>query len=105
MDNINCISTNLANQLKLLENNVLETTNRFKDVQIYINRRLKKLKRMVPLITKSNDWTNKLSSIIDLFDEVQRVLEKVDELDGTIIQEVSLEDEIDIEEVNDQMGS
>jgi hypothetical protein len=31
-----------------------------------------------------NNWADKLSIVIDLFDEIQKVLEKVDELKGSI---------------------
>ena len=91
MADVNYISKKLVDQLRLLETNASETANRFKDVETYIECRLRKLKQMIPLA--SNDWANELSNIIDLFDEVQKVLEKVDELEGTIIdvQEVPLE--------------
>lgn len=98
MADINCISEKLVGQLKLLETSASETTHRFKDVESYINKRIKKLRKIIPLVSKSNDWAFRLSAVIDLFDDIQKVLEKVDELEGSIVsvQEVELNDDIEL---------
>lgn len=85
MADINGISKNLIDQFNLLENNVSKTTYRFRDVESYINRRVKKLKKLIPSMAKSKNL-DKLSSIIDLFGEVQNVLEKLEELEGSVVK-------------------
>lgn len=97
MADVNHISEKLEGQFKLLEINALETAHRFKDVESYINKKIKKLKRIIPLVSKSHNWAVRLSTVIDLFDDIQKVLEKVDELEGSIIniQEIAMCDEIE----------
>lgn len=97
MVDINGISKNLVNQFDLLKTDITQATERFKDVEFYINCRIKKLKRLIPVIEKTKSF-EKLSAVIDLFGEVRAVLEKMDELEGSInkIKEVPIEIETEM---------
>ena len=104
MVDTNGIPKNLAVLLKSLESDVSKTTHRFKDVEKYINKRARKLQKLVPLIAKSKNW-NKL---FDLYEEIQKILEKVEDLEGSIKdgQEVPFSSEeivslMEQEEIND----
>lgn len=94
MDDINKIENNLSKQLKILETDVIKTGNKLKIMEKYIGIRVKRLNRLVPTLSQSKNWANRLSHIIDLFDEIQIVLEKMNEVDDSLIEvrEVPLEE-------------
>jgi hypothetical protein len=91
MDDINKIENNLEKQLKILETDVVKTSYKLKTMEKYIGIRMKRLNRLVPSLSQSKNWANRLSHIIDLFDEIQVVLAKMDEVDDGLI-EISFEE-------------
>lgn len=80
----NIFSKKLEEQLNLLEGNVSQVSNHMRDIENYMNVRINKLRNLIQL-TKSKNWTDGLAVAVDLFDEIQRVIDRVKDIEDNVI--------------------
>lgn len=94
MVDVNSISEKLRRQLSVIEKDATEASNRIRNVESYIDCRIKRVKKLLHLMKKSDDWMQKLSRVIDMLGDVQRVVEKIEEVEFAVtpVDEVSLDD-------------
>ena len=93
MEQVN-IYQNLDNQIGLIEKDFKETISRLKSVDDHIALQLKKVKKIIRTMPKSANWMEKLSMVIDILGEVNRIIEKMEEVEGAVIpsSSISIED-------------
>lgn len=86
MNNLDDISKKLADQLEEFEKSALDTTDRLRDVEVYISTRLQKARNLLPAMKKSDNWMAKLSRVIDIFEEIQTILDKMGDVEAAVEQ-------------------
>lgn len=81
------ILTKLEDEVKELENNVFVKTSKLNNIGNYFDAKFRELRELLPLNT------SKINSVMDLMEQIQRVLEKIDEVEGSIstVKEVPFE--------------
>jgi uncharacterized protein Yka (UPF0111/DUF47 family) len=85
MSELNDISKKLLSQLERFEKSASNATNRLKEVETYINKRLQKARGMLPSMEgHSEGWMAKLSLIIDILEEIQRILDKMEDVGASV---------------------
>ena len=72
-------------QIQELEKSADKVKTRLQNIESYINARVNRAKKLMP-IDKSTDWINKTSIVINIISDIQRAIEKVDEVDFTVIK-------------------
>jgi hypothetical protein len=84
MEQVN-IYQNLNDQIGLIEKDFKETVSRLKGVDSYIVSRLKRAKKIIKTMPKAANWMEKLSTVIDILGEINRVIEKMEEVEGVVV--------------------
>jgi len=76
---------NLNLQISQIERDFKETISRLKGVDEYIASRLKRAKRLIGTMPNNPDWIEKLYIVIDILEEVNRIIEKMGEVEGILM--------------------
>ena len=85
MDNL---TGRLESHLDVIEKDAMTASNNIRNkVDKYLNRRIKKLRKIIPNI-KTNNLKQNFSKVLDLFDEIQKVVDKMDELENCVEKEI-----------------
>ena len=86
------VAKRVDEQLKKLTQRLLENSKRVKRMENYASVQLSKAMNDLNNLPKSNDWMRNLLSIIDILGEVERFVEKIDDVgDIEDFEEISLE--------------
>ena len=81
----------LEKQLQLIEGESNESLRKIKNIQRYINCRLKHARRLLPQGKDSKNWSQNLLNIVDMLSEAKGLIEK--------IEDILPEDEVSIDDV------
>ena len=94
MTNFDSISKQLVKQISVMEKNVKTATDRMRNVEAYINCRVIRVRRLIHLMKKSKDWTNKLSRVVNILGDIQMMVDKIEDVEASIapIEEVCIDD-------------
>jgi hypothetical protein len=81
----------IENHLGLLEGNLSKNAERLKHIESYTASRIMEARKMLPLVSDSNDWETRLLTTIDLLSEIETLISKMNEISIENVDEVSLE--------------
>lgn len=86
----------LEKQLQLVEGESNESLRKIKNIQRYINCRLKRARKLLPQGKDSKNWSQNLLNIVDMLSEAKGLIEKIEDIlpeDGVLM---------DLTEVNNE---
>jgi hypothetical protein len=94
MIDFNSISEELGSQFNVIEKDAQAAAERIKNVEGYINCRIVRAKKLIHLMKNSKNWANKLPRIINILGDVQRMVDKIEEVEisMTPIEEICIDD-------------
>jgi len=102
MNELDDISRKLSDQLEEFEKSALNTTDRLRDVEVYISTRLQKARDLLPAMKKSDNWMARLSRVIDILEEIQTILDKMEDVEAAV--EPADEILMDMEKFTDELA-
>lgn len=82
MTDLDRISEKLSDQLEEYEKSALNTTDRLKEVEEYINSRLRRARKILLLLKQSSNWMAKLSRVIDILEEIQCIMDRIEDVEA-----------------------
>ncbi len=102
MKDIDNIYNKLNEQINVLEKDMGGIASKFAEVEIYVGDRITNTRKVLTAMSASEDWISELSKAIDMLGEIQRIMEKVKEVDTS--SSGPLEIPIDDDDICDAHG-